>query len=72
MKYEITSKKEFQIEAAKALLADGQPHSYAEIVQHIDLAVCLQEGTQRLSRAGDSLLFLRGLGIHLPVFSGGR
>lgn len=28
MKYEITSKKEFQIEAAKALLADGQPHSY--------------------------------------------
>ena len=35
MKYEITSKKEFQIEAAKALLADGQPHSYAEIVQHI-------------------------------------
>lgn len=30
MKYEITSKKEFQIEAAKALLADGQPHSYAE------------------------------------------
>ena len=35
MKYEITSKKEFQIEAAKALLADGQHHSYAEIVQHI-------------------------------------
>ena len=35
MKYEITSKKEFQIEAAKALLADGRPHSYAEIVQHI-------------------------------------
>ena len=35
MKYEITSKKEFQIEAAKALLADGQPPSYAEIVQHI-------------------------------------
>ena len=35
MKYEITSKKEFQIGAAKALLADGQPHSYAEIVQHI-------------------------------------
>ena len=32
---ELTGKTEFQKQAAKELLADGQPHSYAEIVRYI-------------------------------------
>lgn len=70
MKYEITSKKEFQIEAAKALLADGQPHSYAEIVQQTPQAG--QVGRELLERdhavITDYGLLRRKDGSQLPVF----
>lgn len=75
MKYEITSKKEFQIEAAKALLADGQPHSYAEIVQHIRSQA---EGTVLEGRIdyGNVWYSLRSMmeepGSHYPVDQAGH